>query len=102
MRAMIMLIAGVCMAAAVSPTPAAAGPPDASATTAAAPLPEVSAQRRRRPRITVRPLRPREPYGRDLSNWKRDCVPIFVERNIPQWGGRVIYASQRCRWVRED
>jgi hypothetical protein len=101
MRAMIMLIAGVCVAAVWSPAPAAAAPRDASAT-AAGQATEISAQRRRRGRITVRPLRPREPYGRDLSNWKRDCVPIFVERNIPQWGGRVIYASQRCRWVRED
>ena len=51
--------------------------------------------RRRPPRITVRPAE------RDLSNYKRACVPVFEERWIPQWGGYVLYASQRCRWVRE-
>jgi hypothetical protein len=71
---------------------------------------ELSAQSRRNgrrpPRITVRPERPAlspPGYGtdEDLSAWKRDCVPVFEERWIPQWGGRVLYASQRCRWVRE-
>ncbi|HEX2216256.1 MAG TPA: hypothetical protein VHG27_06140 [Xanthobacteraceae bacterium] len=69
---------------------------------------EVSAQARRRvrrpPRITVRPTRPAlSPLGygtgADLSDWKRECVPVFEERWIPQWGGRVLYANQRCRWV---
>ncbi|HEX2216970.1 MAG TPA: hypothetical protein VHG27_09825, partial [Xanthobacteraceae bacterium] len=69
---------------------------------------EISSQDRRRirraPRITVRPVRPAlSPpgygTGADLSNWKRDCVPVFEERWIPQWGGRVLYANQRCRWM---
>jgi hypothetical protein len=53
---------------------------------------------RTRPRITVRPALPTG--ERDLTRWRRDCVPVFEERWIPQWGGHVLYASQRCRWVR--
>lgn len=62
---------------------------------------DLSAQNRRqarrpraRTRITVRPL------PRDLSDYRRLCEPVFEERWIPQWGGSVLYASQRCRWVR--
>ncbi|MBX6425740.1 MAG: hypothetical protein IRZ09_07450 [Variibacter sp.] len=48
-------------------------------------------ERRRAPtRIEVRPLR---------GPLHRACVPVFEERWIPQWGGRVLYASQRCWWT---
>ena len=64
---------------------------------------DVSAQtrrvRRRAPtRIEVRPLR-RAPE-RLYPDSYRECVPVMVERWIPQWGGRVIHASQRCWWTR--
>jgi hypothetical protein len=45
-------------------------------------------------RIEVRPLY--YPPGK----LQRDCVPVFEERLIPQWGGSVLYASQRCWWTR--
>ncbi len=48
-------------------------------------------QRRARTRIEVRPLR---------GPLRRDCVPVFEERWIPQWGGRVLYAGQDCHWTR--
>jgi hypothetical protein len=57
---------------------------------------ELSAQARRntrRARITVRPTR-------GVGPLRRQCVPVFEERLIPQWGGRVLYASQRCYWTR--
>jgi hypothetical protein len=59
----------------------------------------VSAQARRQERraptrIEVHPLRRGEPLH-------RECVPVVTERWIPQWGGRVLYASQRCHWVRQ-
>jgi hypothetical protein len=56
----------------------------------------LSAQARRpvrRARITVRP-------PRGIGPLRRECVPVFEERLIPQWGGRVLYASQRCWWTR--
>jgi hypothetical protein len=60
---------------------------------------DVSAQtqrRTRRPtRITVRP-RVAPSY---VGDFRRDCRPVFEERWIPQWGGRVLYAGQSCRWV---
>jgi hypothetical protein len=96
MRWTSLLVAGVGMLAlaSLSQPAALAGERDAAASVA-----EFSAQsqpRARRPRITVRPAE-RE---RDLSNYRRECEPVFEERWIPQWGGRVLYASQRCRWVR--
>lgn len=63
---------------------------------------------RARTRIEVRPLR--RPFGPgvisgpyetpSLRGYHRECVPVFEERNIPEWGGGVLYASQRCEWVR--
>jgi hypothetical protein len=47
--------------------------------------------RRARTRIEVRPAR---------GPLHRECEPVFQERWIPQWGGRVLYASQRCWWAR--
>ena len=107
MRALIMLVAGTLAAAAALPS-AAVGSAQAESVRAAQPT-ELSAQSRRRTRrtrVTVRPTRPglSPPgygTGADLSRWKRACVPVFIERNIPQWGGPVLYASQRCRWVLE-
>lgn len=49
---------------------------------------------RARTRIEVRPLR------RAGAPLRRECVPVFEERLIPQWGGRVLYASQQCWWTR--
>ncbi len=67
--------------------------------------PELSAQARRYarralvPRVRRAPVRIRvTPLTGPLQ---RECVPVFEERFIPQWGGAVLYASQRCRWVRE-
>lgn len=61
---------------------------------------DVSSQTRRRARVTVRPRRydtgDRPLYTSD----RRECRATFEERNIPQWGGRVLYAGQTCRWVR--
>jgi hypothetical protein len=31
---------------------------------------------------------------------RRECVPVFRERWIPQWGGWVLNAGQRCWWTR--
>lgn len=50
-----------------------------------------AAPRRARTRIEVRPL---------PGPLHRECVPVFEERWIPQWGGNVLYASQRCWWAR--
>jgi len=47
--------------------------------------------RRARTRIEVRPA---------PGPLRRECVPVFQERWIPAWGGRVLYASQRCWWTR--
>ncbi|HET9902579.1 MAG TPA: hypothetical protein VFQ27_02620 [Xanthobacteraceae bacterium] len=59
---------------------------------------DVSAQarpaRRAPARIEVRPLRGPNPLH-------RECVPVFTERWIPQWGGYVLYAGQRCWWSRQ-
>lgn len=90
MRCAIFLIAvGVTMAAG-PPAEAASQPRSASVQSTS----DVSAQtrktRRARERITVRPLR---------GELRRECVPVFEERWIPQWGGRVLYAGQSCRWT---
>lgn len=60
---------------------------------------DVSAQTQRRTRRTTRiTVRPRVAPS-FVGDFRRDCVPVFEERWIPQWGGRVLYASQRCRWI---
>jgi hypothetical protein len=88
-------------------SPAQAAPAGKAEQPSAASVTDLSAQtrrvvRRRPARITVRPVRPLPlPRNGDLSNYKRACVPVFEQRWIPQWGGRVLYASQRCRWVRD-
>jgi hypothetical protein len=60
------------------------------------------AARRSSTRIIVRPaapgVRPLEAHP-TLHGMRRDCVPTFRERYIPQWGGLVLSASQRCWWV---
>ncbi len=53
---------------------------------------DISAQTRREPtRLRVTPL---------PGKLERECVPVFQERWIPQWGGWVLRAGQSCRWVR--
>ncbi len=62
---------------------------------------EFSAQsrRERRTRVTVRPRR--DSGERPLfTSDRRECRATFEERNIPQWGGKVLYAGQERRWVR--
>jgi hypothetical protein len=44
-----------------------------------------------RPRIRVTPL---------PGPLRRECVAVFEERWIPQWGGLVLYPGQRCWWTR--
>ncbi|MCC7347167.1 MAG: hypothetical protein IT538_07185 [Variibacter sp.] len=93
------LIAGtLSLAAAQAASPVSSGQPERLASQRAA-GPDISAQSRRRtrrtPRITVRPRMSPAP-GQD---YRRLCRPVFEERWIPQWGGRVLYASQNCRWV---
>lgn len=61
---------------------------------------DLSAQQRRRARVTVRPRRFDSGDRPLYSSDRRECRAVFEERNIPQWGGRVLYAGQRCRWVR--
>jgi hypothetical protein len=51
----------------------------------------LSAQARERPRIRVTPL---------PGPLRRECVAVFEERWIPQWGGFVLYPGQRCWWTR--
>jgi hypothetical protein len=98
------LAGAICAAAAIlSVAPANAGTASPKEVRAHAPASEVSAQerrvRRRAPtRIEVRPLR-RAPE-RLYPDSYRECVPVMVERWIPQWGGRVIHASQSCWWTR--
>ncbi len=98
MRVAWFFLAGAGLLALAAAAAAAASAAEPGMTTA---VTAFSAQSRRqnrrpasRPRITVRP---RE---RDLSDFRRVCEPVFEERWIPQWGGSVLYASQRCRWVR--
>jgi hypothetical protein len=53
---------------------------------------ELSSQARaERPRIRVTPL---------PGPLRRECVAVFEERWIPQWGGFVLYPGQRCWWTR--
>lgn len=66
---------------------------------AAAPQ-DVSAQNRRRSRVTVRPRRFDNGDRPLFTSDRRECRAVFEERMIPQWGGRVLYAGQSCRWVR--
>ena len=46
----------------------------------------------RRPPVRIDIYRNRAPMV-------RECAPVFEERWIPQWGGRVLYAGQSCRWA---
>ncbi len=63
--------------------------------TNAAAASDLSAQerivRRRPPRIEIRPL---------PGPLRRECVAVFQERWIPQWGGYVLYPGQQCWWTR--
>lgn len=102
------VLAGLAMGFAILATPVAAAPRgDLAEASSATEHVELSAQSRRRARITVR--RPGRAglsppgYGTDadLSRWKRDCVAVFEPRFIPARGETVIYGSQRCRWVLE-
>jgi hypothetical protein len=53
---------------------------------------ELSAQQRaERPRIRITPL---------PGPLRRECVAVFEQRWIPQWGGLVLYPGQRCWWTR--
>jgi hypothetical protein len=79
--------------------PAAAGERRDGAVQAAKASADLSAQNRRRTRVTVRPLRERGDNPR-FSSDRRECRAVFTQRNIPEWGGRVLYAGQECRWVR--
>jgi hypothetical protein len=86
------LAAGLCLDASIgsaaSPRPQAAGIGASAA--------DISAQarlsaRRARTRIEIHPL---------PGPLRRECVPVFQERWIPQWGGWVLYSGQRCWWTR--
>jgi hypothetical protein len=55
------------------------------------PATELSSQRAERPRIRVTPL---------PGPLRRECVAVFEERWITQWGGLVLYPGQRCWWTR--
>jgi hypothetical protein len=79
----VSLIATACLWA-----PALAAEPAGSALPSAT---ELSAQRAERPRIRVTPL---------PGPLRRECVAVFEERWIPQWGGLVLYPGQRCWWTR--
>jgi hypothetical protein len=50
-----------------------------------------SQARAERPRIRITPL---------PGPLRRECVAVFEERWIPQWGGLVLYPGQRCWWTR--
>jgi hypothetical protein len=82
----LAVVAGTCFGATASASPAGRQTDRVVAT-------DVSAQTRRaqRPRIRVYPL---------PGPLRRECVPVFQERWIPQWGGWVLYAGQRCWWTR--
>jgi hypothetical protein len=69
-----------------------AGRLQGSALSASATSIELSSQARaQRPRIRVTPL---------PGPLRRECVAVFEERWIPQWGGLVLYPGQRCWWTR--
>ena len=77
---------GFALSAAVAdaqPSPGARAPRDVSAQ-------ERTAARRPPVRIDI---------YRGGTRAVRECGPVFEERWIPQWGGRVLYAGQSCRWV---
>jgi hypothetical protein len=77
------LIAAGCLCAAAAE---AAGRPQRSEAAI-----ELSSQRAERPRIRITPL---------PGPLRRECVAVFVQRWIPQWGGLVLYPGQRCWWTR--
>lgn len=93
------LLAGLLAAVPVTAAPAAG-----RASSVAAKPSDLSGQERRAVRrsptriIVRRPPLPIEahPY---LHGMRRECVPTFRERYIPQWGGMVLSASQRCWWT---
>ena len=70
-------------AASLSPKPGAAATDVSSQ--------ERAPLRRARTRIEVYPL---------PGPLRRECVAVFTERYIPQWGGLVLYPGQRCWWTR--
>jgi hypothetical protein len=83
------LIAGTCLCGAATAAEASGRLQRDAVSTSAI---ELSAQRRaERPRIRITPL---------PSPLRRECVAVFVERWIPQWGGLVLYPGQRCWWTR--
>jgi hypothetical protein len=75
--------------------PAAASMRSVEETSAGSGALAVSAQSRPasrpRTRIEVRPL---------PGPLRRECVAVFRERWIPQWGGWVVNPGQRCWWTR--
>jgi hypothetical protein len=93
MRAGVWLTGAVVLAAtfaaastagAVSPSQQGAAASDVSSQDGLRP-------RRARTRIEVYPL---------PQPLRRECVAVFQERYIPQWGGLVLYPGQRCWWTR--
>jgi hypothetical protein len=86
----VILVAGACLYAQAA-SASSSGRRQLDPATAVAT--ELSAQTRtaERPRIRVYPL---------PGPLRRECVPVFQERWIPQWGGWVLYAGQRCWWTR--
>jgi hypothetical protein len=83
------LIAGICLCGTAAAAEATGrlqrDPVSASAI-------ELSSQMRaERPRIRITPL---------PTPLRRECVAVFEERWIPQWGGLVLYPGQRCWWTR--
>jgi hypothetical protein len=97
---MASMRAGFCLAfgalLAVTMGPVAASAASSAAKRSAAIAVDVSSQeraplRRARTRIEVHPL---------PGPLRRECVAVFQERYIPQWGGLVLYPGQRCWWTR--
>lgn len=96
------ILGGVALAACLSAAERASAAGTGAAAAAAAT--DVSAQARRalrrpRTRIVVRRAATRVDVYPYPSQVRRDCVPVFRERWIPQWGGLVLNAGQSCRWV---
>jgi hypothetical protein len=84
-RGRCMMVASLIAATCLCAPAAAADPSPGSAT-------ELSSQRRaERPRIRITPL---------PGPLRRECVAVFEQRWIPQWGGLVLYPGQRCWWTR--
>jgi hypothetical protein len=93
MRAGVWLVAAVVFAATFVAASTAGATPRSKQGLAAT---DLSSQDRSRPgrartRIEVHPL---------PQPLRRECVAVFQERYIPQWGGLVLYPGQRCWWTR--